>query len=111
MDAHRFNLVKTILKTANLRILYALKDGKRRWSEFERLMNKRQVSDSLNELIRLGLVQTIEQQRGLQIYRVYALTPLGHRVLEKLEEIEGMISDNLEGERDWKSTESDYELQ
>lgn len=103
MHTYRFNHVKTILKSANLRILYALKDGKKRWSEFERLMNKRQVSDSLNELIRLGLVQTIEQQRGLQIYRIYILTPLGHKVLEKLEEIEGMISHNLE--RDWKSSD------
>lgn len=56
-------------------------------------MNKRQVSDSLNELIRLGLVQTVEQRRGLQIYRVYTLTPLGHRVLQKLEELADILSE------------------
>ena len=102
MHTYRFNKVKTILKSANLKILYALKDGKKRWSEFERLMNKRQVSDSLNELIKLGLVQTVEQQRGLQIYRVYTLTPLGQRILEKLEELEDMISGGVEGEKDEK---------
>ncbi len=55
METYRFNKVKTILKSGNLRILYAVKDGKRRWSDFERLMNKRQVSNSLNELIKLKL--------------------------------------------------------
>ncbi len=92
METYRFNKVKTILKSANLRILYAVRDGKKRWSEFERLMNKRQVSDSLNELIRLKLIQAEEQHRGLQVYRVYSLTPLGQKVIEKLEELADMLS-------------------
>ncbi len=93
METYRFNKVKTILKSGNLRILYATKDGKKRWSEFERLMNKRQVSDSLNELIRLKLIQAEEQRKGLQVYRVYSLTPLGKKVIEKLEELADMLSE------------------
>jgi|Deesub1362A_J573_1020465.scaffolds.fasta_scaffold01722_15 DNA-binding HxlR family transcriptional regulator len=92
MQIHRFNAIKTILRPANLKILYALKSEKRRWSELEKLMNKRQVSDALNELIDMGLVQTDEQRRGLQVYKLYNLTPLGLTALEKLQELEEVLT-------------------
>jgi len=92
MEIYRFNAVKTLLRPANLRILFALKSGKKRWSELEKLMNKRQVSDALNELIDMGLVQTDEQRRGLQVYKLYDLTPLGLKALEKLQELESLLT-------------------
>ncbi len=93
MQIYRFNSIKTILRPSNLKILFALKSGKKRWSELERLMNKRQVSDALNELIEMGLVQTEEYRKGLRVYRLYYITPLGLKVLEMLQELESLLTE------------------
>jgi len=86
-----YTLIKSVLKSANLKILDCIRQGKNRWSDFEKVLNKRQISEALNELIQLGLIRTKKQRRGLQEYNIYELTEAGKEVVKILEELEDKI--------------------
>jgi len=81
-------LIRKIAKKPNLLILFSLKSGPKRWSEFERLMNKKYVHQGLRELAELGLVKPIVLDDSPIGSKAYVLTDFGRFVLEKLEEIE-----------------------
>lgn len=91
-----YDFIKIVTKSQNLKILNALRSGKKRWSDFERILNKKQVSKALKELINLGLVRTVKHVRGLKEYNTYELTELGELVLEYLEKAEIILRETQE---------------
>ena len=91
MASTDFQNLKLLLKQSNLRLILALSEGPKRWSELEKIMNKRLVSESLKELIGLNVVGTEEHQKGLQKVNIYYLTDYGRLVLKKLEELEAIL--------------------
>lgn len=93
MQTTDYNLIRAVTKPANLKILFAIKSGKEKWSDFERILNKKQVSDSLKELIELGLVKTEKREKGLKEYKIYKLTEAGRYVIEYLERVESILRD------------------
>ncbi len=107
-----YDLIKIVTKSPNLKILNAIKSGKKRWSDFEKILNKRQVSEALKELIDLGLVKTVKHVRGLKEYNTYELTELGELVLEYLEKAELALRElrrDQEKDRDDDSETSFFE--
>jgi len=93
-----YDLVKIVTKSSNLKILLAIKSGKKRWSNFEKILNKKQVSDALKELIELGLVKPVKHVRGLKEYNIYELTDTGRQVLEYLEKAELILKNSVKEE-------------
>ncbi len=81
-------LVRKITKKPLLTILYALNESPKRWSELEKLTNKRYVHEGIKELINLGLVQIeliFDTPTGTKLYK---LTPLGEKIVQLLQQIE-----------------------
>ena len=81
-------IIRRITKKPNLLILFSLKSGPKRWSDFEKLMNKKYVHQGLRELAELGLVKPIVIEDSPIGSKAYVLTDFGRFVLQKLEEIE-----------------------
>jgi len=86
--------LRKLLKPANLKVLFLLESGEKRWSELERVLNKRQVSEALNELIELKLVKATEKRRGLQTYKTYGLTRRGEDLVKELKKVERILEDD-----------------
>jgi len=81
-------LIRKITKKPILTILYALNEGPKRWSELEKLINKRYVHEGIRELLNLGLVEVelvFDTPTGSKAYQ---LSPLGKKVVQLLEQIE-----------------------
>jgi DNA-binding HxlR family transcriptional regulator len=81
-------IIRRIAKKPNLLILFSLKSGPKKWSDFEKLMNKKYVHQGLRELAELGLVKPVVIEDSPIGSKAYVLTDFGRFVLEKLEEIE-----------------------
>lgn len=91
MELTNFEKSKEVMKAPHLRALLLLKEGPKTWSDFEKVMNKGQVSLTLRRLIEMKLVETNTREKGLQKTNIYYLTPYGKAVLEKLEELEDLL--------------------
>ena len=63
-----YSILRRILKTPNIKILQLIMSGKNRWSDFEKVMNKKQVSEALGELIELDVIKAIKKKKGLKTY-------------------------------------------
>ena len=85
--------LRKVLKNANVKLLFLLENGEKRWSELERVLNKKQVSESLRELIEMQLVKAEERRRGLQTYKIYGLTKRGKKVVDELKKIEEILDE------------------
>jgi len=81
-------LIKKISKKPNLTILLALKTGGKKWSELEKLLNKKYVYQGIKELLDLGLIQIVVIRDTPTGTKYYELTPLGKRIVELIEEME-----------------------
>jgi len=90
-----YTMLRRILRTPNIRILLLIMSGKNRWSDFEKVMNKRQVSEALGELIELGVIKAIEKKKGLKTYHVYEITDLGKYLLRRLDDAESKLRESL----------------
>ena len=79
MNASRITLIKKITKTGNLKILFSLAESSKKWSQLEKITDKKTLSKSIKELLDLGLIQvsiTYDTPTGS---KVYELTPLGKK--------------------------------
>ncbi len=85
--------LRKILKPSNLKILFLLESGEKRWSDLEKVMNKKQVSESLKELMGLKLVRAEERKRGLQTYKVYSLTKKGKALVKEMRRIQKILEE------------------
>ncbi|WP_048086601.1 winged helix-turn-helix transcriptional regulator [Ferroglobus placidus] len=85
--------LKKLMKPSNIKILFLLESGEKRWSELEKSLNKKQVSESLKELIDLRLVRAEERTRGLKTYKVYSLTKKGKALVKELKTILKILED------------------
>ncbi|ADC66228.1 hypothetical protein Ferp_2097 [Ferroglobus placidus DSM 10642] len=81
-------LIKKISKKPNITILFALKTGRKKWSELEKLLNKKYVHQGIKELLDLGLIQIVIIRDSPTGTKYYELTPLGKRIVELIEEME-----------------------
>ena len=88
MNENLLNLLKKLSKTGNFRILFALKEKPMRWSELEKIVDKKTLSFSINELVEIGLIEPVLLKDSPKGSKAYVLTDFGRFVLEKLEEIE-----------------------
>lgn len=88
MNDNTLRLLKRISKSGNFRILTVLLDGPKRWSELEKVVDKKTLSFGINELIDAGLIKPILLEDSPKGSKAYVLTDFGRFVLEKLEEIE-----------------------
>lgn len=80
-------LLKLISKKSNLTILLSLQTGIKKWSDFEKLINKKYVHQGLKELISNGLVQTTIINDTPTGSKAYELTPLGKKIVQLIEEM------------------------
>ncbi|AEA47883.1 winged helix-turn-helix transcriptional regulator [Archaeoglobus veneficus] len=81
-------LVRKISKKPNLTILLALKSGSKKWSDLEKLLNKKYVYQGLKELLNLGLIEVVITHDTPTGSKAYQLTPLGKKIVQHIEEIE-----------------------
>ena len=88
MNGKLLGLMKKLSKTGNFRILIALSKEPQRWSDLEKVVDKKTLSHSINELVELGLVEPTLLKDSPKGSKAYVLTDFGRFVLQKLEEIE-----------------------
>ena len=88
MSENLLNLLKKITKTGNFKVLIALSKGSKRWSQLEKLTDKKTLSNSINELFQLGLIEATIIKDTPTGSKAYQLTPLGKKVVQLLEQIE-----------------------
>ena len=88
MNDNLLELLKKLSKTGNFRILRSLLEGPKRWSELEKIVDKKTLSFSINELIETGLIEPVLLKDSPKGSKAYVLTDFGRFVLQKLEEIE-----------------------
>ncbi len=69
-------------------ILLSLQSGIKKWSDFEKLINKKYVYQGLKELISNGLVQVTIINDTPTGSKAYKLTPLGKKIVQHIEEME-----------------------
>ena len=81
-------LIKKISKKPNLTILLALKTGRKKWSELEKLLNKKYVYQGIKELLDLGLIRITIVRDTPTGTKYYELTPLGEKIVQLIEEME-----------------------
>ncbi len=83
-----FEIIKKISKKSNLTILLMLKDSPKRWSQLEKVIYKKNLYQSINELFDLGLIEATIVHDTPTGSKAYQLTPLGKKVVQLLEQIE-----------------------
>ncbi len=88
MSENLLKLLKKITKTGNFRVLIALNKGSKRWSQLEKITDKKTLSNSVNELFQLGLIEATIINDTPTGSKAYQLTPLGQKVVQLLEQIE-----------------------
>ena len=88
MNENTLSLLKKVSKTGNFRILLALLEGPKRWSDLEKVVDKKTLSYGINELIETGLIKPILLEDSPKGSKAYVLTEFGMFILKKLEEIE-----------------------
>ncbi len=81
-------LIKKVSKIPNLTILLLLKDSPKKWSDLERKINKKYVSQGVRELIELGLIDLTLLRDTPTGSKAYELTPLGKKIVQHIEEME-----------------------
>ncbi len=81
-------LIKKISKKPNLTILLTLKTGRKKWSELEKLLNKKYVYQGIKELLDLGLIRITIVRDTPTGTKYYELTPLGEKIVQLIEEME-----------------------
>lgn len=81
------DLLKKLSKTGNLKILLTLNEGSKRWSQLEKITDKKTLSQSLNELFQLGLIEATIIHDTLTGSKAYQLSSLGKKVVKLLEQI------------------------
>ncbi|RLI81552.1 transcriptional regulator [Archaeoglobales archaeon] len=89
--------ITQVVRPGSYEILRALKNGPKTWSELEKIENmnsaklKRRLEDLLgNNLIEVEVI--FNKPTGSKAYK---LTPLGLKILEKLEEIEKIYEEEM----------------
>jgi len=86
--------LKTLGKRGGVEILFALKDGRKKWADLEKAVKeKKSTSFRIKELLRSGLVQVIIIHDTPTGTKYYQLTPFGEKILEKIEEIERLVEE------------------
>ena len=88
MNDNALKILKKIAKTGNFRILLALSEGPKRWSDLEKVVDKKTLSYGINELVKLDLIKPTILDDSPKGSKAYVLTDFGRFVLRKLEEIE-----------------------
>jgi len=88
MSENLLNLLKKITKAGNFKLLIALSEGSKRWSQLEKLIDKKTLSNSVKELFRLGLIEATIIHDTETGSKAYQLSPLGEKVVILLKEIE-----------------------
>ncbi|AGK60968.1 transcriptional regulator, HxlR family [Archaeoglobus sulfaticallidus PM70-1] len=88
MKENLLEILKKLSKTGNFKILIALNDGSKRWSQLEKLADKKTLSKSINELFDLGLIEATIIHDTPTGSKAYQLSPLGKKVVQLLEQIE-----------------------
>ncbi len=81
-------LIRKLSKKPILLILFSLKSGPKRWSELEKLTNKRYVHESLRELFHLGLIEATILNDTPMGTKAYKLSPLGEKIVKLIEEMQ-----------------------
>lgn len=81
------DILKLISKKGNFKILITLKSGAKKWSQLEKLLDKKTLYNSLKELCEAGLIEPVVIKDSVTGSKAYALTDFGKLVLEKLEEL------------------------
>ena len=82
------HIIRKISKKSNLTILLALKNESKKWSDLEKLLNKKYVHQGLKELLDLGLIQITVIRDTPTGSKAYELTPLGRKIVQHIEEME-----------------------
>ena len=73
-------------------LLLALLEKDRRWSELEKIADKRTVSECIDLLIKLGFVKaTIGYSESPKGIKKYALTKKGATFAQKLKELSNLL--------------------
>ena len=88
MNENMLRLLKKLAKTGNFKILLALLDSPKRWSDLEKIVDKKTLSQGINELIEAKLIKPTLLEDSPKGSKAYVLTDFGRFVLKKLEEIE-----------------------
>jgi len=84
----KLRLLKTLSKKGHLKILLALKESPKRWSELSNLLYPRDLHNGIKELIELGMVQATILHDTPTGSKAYELTPLGQKILSLIEQME-----------------------
>lgn len=86
-----------IIKPGAYEILKALKDGPKSWSDLEAVedMNPAKLGRRLKELLHYGLVEIVVIHNKPTGTKAYNITPLGLKILQKLEEIEQIYEEEM----------------
>jgi DNA-binding HxlR family transcriptional regulator len=62
--------------------------GSKRWSQLEKIVDKKTLSNSINELFQLGLIQATIIHDTPTGSKAYELTPIGKKIISLIEEME-----------------------
>ncbi len=81
-------LLKLLSKKSNFTLLFALKEGRKKWSELSPLLYPRDLQNGLKELLDLGLIQIVIIRDTPTGTKYYELTPFGKKIVELIEEME-----------------------
>ncbi len=84
----KLKLLKTLSKKGHLKILLALNESPKKWSELSNLLYPRDLHNGIKELIEFGMVQATIIRDTPTGSKAYELTPLGKKIVQHIEEME-----------------------
>ena len=93
MNDKVLHLLKKLSKTPNFKIISMLEDGAKRWSELERIVDKKSLYYQIQELIELGITQPTIIHNTATGSKAYALTPFGRKIVKLINEIEKLLTE------------------
>ena len=82
------DLLKKLSKTGNFKVLITLIDGPKKWKDLEKIIDKKTLSQSIKELLKMKLIEPVIIYDSPTGSKAYELTPLGRYIVKKLEELE-----------------------
>lgn len=99
------------LDSVSYKILRKLKDGEKTFTELYEVsgLSKRNFDRRLGELIHLGIIiEVFSQTETGRKKKKYALTPIGKRILELLEEIERVYKEGVSEEERFEKEAEEF---